>query len=210
MRIGESAFSGCKQLQNIDLPSSIIEIGAGAFAGCRNLLYVKLPNKLKCIDIQLFDHCRKLTHIQIPDSVEVINNMAFELTNLNSVHLPKNLKKIGVMAFAGTSLSYIESKSSNFKVENMTIYSGNGKELIQYYGHDERVVIPNTVVKIADYAFACAYSIRELIIPDSVEEIGKEFLEEVLPDKIIVPAKLKDMVTGLTESYYHEHIIVSE
>ena len=72
------------------------------------------------------------------------------------------------------------------------------------------IVMPSTINKIGDFAFACAYSINELIIPDSVEEIGKSFLEEVLPDKIIVPANLVEIVKDRTESYYHNHIIVSE
>ena len=80
--------------------------------------------------------------------------------------------------------------------------------MIQYYGKERRLVIPNTVVKIADYAFSCAYTIKELVIPNTVEEIGKYFLNEVSPEKIIVPAKLEDIVKNRIESYYHDRIFI--
>ena len=208
--IGGSAFANCQNLQDVDLPSSITTIGGAAFMNCEGLYKIRLPQNLKCIDAQTFYGCRNLTYLNIPDTVEEIGSQALALTNLDEVVLPRNLKKIGVMAFILTPLSRIKTNSNTFVVDNMTIYSKDGKELIQYYGKERKVTVPNTVVKIASMAFACAYSIRELVIPNSVEEIGRAFLNEVLPDKIIVPAKLKNLVIGLTDSYYHSHIIVNE
>ena len=208
--IGDCAFAGCKKLQEIELPSSITEIGGAAFDNCASLYNIILPKKLKRIDVQTFEHCKSLTHIQIPDSVEEIGNYAFALTNLKSICLPQNLKKLGGMCFALAPLERIMSNSESMLVDDMTVYSADRKTLIQYYGHDQRLVIPNGVVKIGDFAFACAYSINELVIPDSVEEIGMYFLEEVLPDIIKVPANLVELVKDRTESYYHDHIIVSE
>lgn len=208
--IGDCAFAGCAKLEEIELPSSITEIGGAAFDNCASLYNIILPRYLKRIDVQTFEHCKSLTRIQIPDSVEEIGNSAFALTSLKSICLPQNLKKLGGMCFALAPLERIMSNSESMLVDDMTVYSADRKTLIQYYGHDQRLVIPNSVVKIGDFAFACAYSINELIIPDSVEEIGKSFLEEVLPDKIIVPANLVEIVKDRTESYYHNHIIVSE
>jgi TPR repeat protein len=209
--IGESSFSGCENLYEISFPSTITKIGAGAFAGCRNLLDVKLPPHLKCIDVQAFDSCRNLTHVLIPNNIEEIGNMAFMSTNLSSVSLPQNLKKIGGMAFAGAPLASINSKSSRFKVDDMTIYSIDGKELVQYYGHDSMFEIPETVVKIADFAFAFAYTLREIVIPDSIKEIGKSFLLEISPDKIYVASeRLKSMVIERTPSWSHINIIVEK
>ena len=208
--IGDCAFAGCKNLEDIELPSSVTEIGGAAFNNCESLYSIKLPKYLKRIEVQTFEHCKGLTHIQLPDSIEEIGNYAFALTSLKSICFPHNLKKLGGMCFALAPLEKIVSNSESMIVENMTVYSADRKTLIQYYGHDQRLVIPNSVVKIGDFAFACAYSINELVIPDSVEEIGKSFLEEVLPDKIIVPVNLVEIVKDRTESYYHNHIIVNK
>lgn len=209
LTIGEAAFFLCEDLQDIVFPSSITKIGSGAFQGCMSFHNVRLPNKLKIIDVQTFDSCRNLTHVFIPDNIEEIGNMAFEATGLKSVCLPKQLKRLGGMAFATAPLSRIETNSTKFRVDNLTVYSADGKELIQYYGKDEKFVIPNTVEKIADFAFAFAYTIREIFIPSSVTEIGKSFLLETSPDKIIVPASLKKIVSERVESWSREHIIVS-
>lgn len=208
--IGDCAFAGCKNLKDIELPSSVTEIGGAAFNNCESLYSIKLPKYLKRIEVQTFEHCKGLTQIQLPDSIEEIGNYAFALTSLKSICFPHNLKKLGGMCFALAPLEKIVSNSESMIVEDMTVYSADRKTLIQYYGHDQRLVIPNSVVKIGDFAFACAYSINELVIPNSVEEIGKSFLEEVLPDKIIVPVNLVEIVKDRTESYYHNHIIVSE
>ena len=208
--IEESAFAACRYLQNIDLPSSIITIRSAAFYQCESLYNLKLPKQIKCIEPQTFEGCRNLTYVTIPDSVEVIGHSAFAMTNIKSISLPNNLKTLYGMAFALAPIIHIESHSEDIIVDNMTIFSADRKELIQYYGKEKRVEVPNTVVKIADFAFACAYSIKELIIPDSVEEIGNCFLDEVLPDKILVPSKLKDLVEQKTESLYHKHIFVTE
>lgn len=206
--IGSCAFSDCKYLRDISLPSSDVEINDAAFCGCESIYEIKLPKGLKRISVQLFDNCHNLTYVDVPDSVEEIGTRAFSCTNLKSVCLPKSLKKIWPMVFVLAPLDQIESNSKSIIVKEMTIYSSDCKELIQYYGKERRLVIPNTVVKIADYAFSCAYTIKELVIPNTVEEIGKYFLNEVSPEKIIVPAKLEDIVKNRIESYYHDCIFI--
>ncbi len=65
------------------------------------------------------------------------------------------------------------------------------RTLKKYEGNDERVVIPEGVTAVDDYAFYGARSLRYLTIPDTVREIGNnvfydcESLEEItLPDSI--------------------------
>ncbi len=44
-KIGEYAFAGCKQLENIDLHDKVETIGAGAFDGCDNLKFLRIPSE---------------------------------------------------------------------------------------------------------------------------------------------------------------------
>lgn len=75
--IGESAFEGCKYLENINLPDSIEHIGKGAFKDCYNLKYVKLPDKLKDIPEYCFSNCQNLEFVVIPDNIKSIEEYAF-------------------------------------------------------------------------------------------------------------------------------------
>lgn len=47
--IGEGAFSGCENIQEIQIPSTVIEIGEGAFSSCRKLSYIVIPNSVSVI-----------------------------------------------------------------------------------------------------------------------------------------------------------------
>lgn len=209
-RIGKYAFNECNNLIKIELPPSITEIGLGVFSNCENLCEITLPHKIKQINAFSFCGCNNLKEVSIPDGVSEIGFEAFSSTDINTVCLPYHLAKLEPMAFVGAPLISIRSNSVYLKVEGMTIYSNDGKELIQYYGHDVKFIVPNTVVKIAKCAFACAYSLKELYIPSSVQEIGVGFLEQVCPNKIVIPAKLKEEVMSRVESYLHENIFIEE
>ena len=62
-------------------------------------------------------------------------------------------------------------------------------------------MIPDTVIKISDFAF-CNATFEELVIPSSVKEIGMDFLSGSDPQKIILPASLKDLVADKIDSYH--------
>lgn len=49
--------------------------------------------------------------------------------------------------------------------------------LTRYFGHDERVVIPDGVESIGDYAFRFRRFLKQVTIPDSVREIGNNAFE---------------------------------
>ena len=64
--IGDSAFRGCKNLQEITLPSSITSVGNNAFLGCKNLLEITLPHSITSIKSDIFRTCYNLQRINIP------------------------------------------------------------------------------------------------------------------------------------------------
>lgn len=209
-QIEDDAFSGCGKLQDIAFPSSITRIGVGAFYECKNFFDIRLPESLEYIGNSAFKDCQNLTYIYIPNSVKIIDHWAFQNTNLKTIRLPERLVRLGNNPFAGSPLVCIESSSENFIVKDMAIYSKDCKTLILYYGNDRIFRIPNHVEKIMDCSFAQAYSIQELIIPNSVKEIGFGFLLNIVPDKIVIPRALKDKVIEQTNNYMKKNIIVDE
>ena len=54
-KIGDYAFSKCRELKEILLPDELEEIGNYAFYECNNLEYVRLPRTLKKIGKQAFN-----------------------------------------------------------------------------------------------------------------------------------------------------------
>jgi len=99
-KIGWAAFSGCKSLEAITFPSSLIEIGDRAFDGCRGLREVVLNEGLEKIGAAVFENCESLEGITFPSTLTEICNRAFRHCHrLREVVLNKGLEKIGERVF---------------------------------------------------------------------------------------------------------------
>lgn len=125
-RIGKHAF-GETGLQEVVVPSSVVELDAGAFYQCwyltnaiiqakissvprdlfsadRALQHVELPNTIKNIEESAFSCC-KFKQIELPDGVTNIANQAFYWTGLRSLQVLPNIQSIGAEAFSKTLIS---------------------------------------------------------------------------------------------------------
>ncbi len=218
--IGDNIFSQCENLKRVALPSSLRKLGARAFTGCKNLSEINTDIKIEKIEKDTFFGCDKLVRFAVPDCVETIGESAFGLCKgLISVTLPYSLRKIEKMAFVHcdnlTSI-YIPSavreisgdafngcnslESITVDPENSKFYS-SGNCIIEKYTEILRVgcqqsIIPEGVVEIGDRAFcgrmqlnaielpsgtirigdgafSDCYGLKEIYIPDSVTEIGE-------------------------------------
>jgi hypothetical protein len=122
LRIGRWAFYKCESLIEIHMPEKLRILGDSAFSSCINLKKVVLPDKLQKIETSVFDLCKSLVDInipkylreipagfldwtsisgklEIPNGVILIDDFAFSNTKIESVVIPKSIKKIGNSAF---------------------------------------------------------------------------------------------------------------
>ena len=76
-RIGDSAFSLCKDLVSCILSNKIEEIGQALFNGCINLNSISIPSGVRRIKYYSFKDCNSLTKLIIPSNVETIESYAF-------------------------------------------------------------------------------------------------------------------------------------
>ena len=99
--IGNAAFNRLSQLEGIDIPEGVKKIGQGAFTLCKNLANLTLPKSLKEIGVGAFNGCAALTNLDIPEGVEIIQELSFaSCDNLKSVIIPQGIKSIGKEAFS--------------------------------------------------------------------------------------------------------------
>lgn len=102
VRIGSNAFNGCTKLANIDLPDSVTNIGPGAFCGCTALASVKLSKGLRDLPNDIFRSCVSLTDIKLNGNIKTIGNNAFaDCCNIRAFSIPPGIKTIGSFAFSG-------------------------------------------------------------------------------------------------------------
>ena len=174
--IGDSAFSDCNGLTNINIPNSVTTIRNGAFQNSY-LSNINIPNSVTTIGNGAFSGCDRLTNINIPNSVKTIGNGAFSscygLTNIN---IPNSVTTIGNGAFKKCGkLASIKISESVTTIRDSVFFECSGLRDIN---------IPNAVKTIGNYAFYDCYGLRNISIPISVKTIGKLcFLELHLLDR---------------------------
>lgn len=70
-------FAGCKNLKDIDVPSSVQLVADNAFSGCENLPKISLPDGCWSIGDFAFSDCKGV-HVCVPSSMQIIRSTAFK------------------------------------------------------------------------------------------------------------------------------------
>lgn len=98
--IGDAAFELCTSLKSISIPQSVTSIGSFAFQYCSSIENITIPSGVKTIRSYTFSNCgNENTNIIISDGVEVIQNSAFESTDIASIIIPASVTEIDYKAF---------------------------------------------------------------------------------------------------------------
>ena len=175
--IGNGAFSDCHSLTSINIPSSVTSIGNEAFSDCRSLTSINIPSSVTSIGKYAFSGCRSLASINIPSSVTSIGEYAFSgCRSLTSINIPSSVTSIGKYAFSGcSSLTAITVDESNpiYSSENNVLLSKKYKSLIRAGVGLEKYDIPSWVTSIGNSAFKGCRSLASINIPSSVTSIGE-------------------------------------
>ncbi len=165
-RIGDFAFSSCEKLEQVTIPSTVTTIGMDAFLHCYNLKSVRLPAGLKTIGASAFFDNWKLSDIQIPDSVTEIGRGAFtQCYELERITLPSGITEIAENLFFGCR-----------KLREVVLQKGIRKIGGNAFGQCAmtRIEIPEGVTSIGEIAFASCNNLAEVILPDSLSVISSD------------------------------------
>ena len=200
--IGEVAFRGCTQLQEIKLPVSLKTIGANAFEGCASLVSVSFPpakaespeqkqeeetktETFKGIEIgaSAFLDCLALETFTIPDTeteTSRIGDNAFRgCVSLRKVSLGNHVTWVGTNAFSGCDAleEFTVSKdNADYGSQDKILYNKSVAGLSDIFYVPMRisgkVVLPETLSKIEAAAFYGRALLTEITIPSGVVSIG--------------------------------------
>ena len=130
-----------------------------------------IPDSVKFVVARAFYGCDQLKTVDFGDGIIEIQEEAFrECTALESIILPKNLETIGEGAFYGCTSAteiYIPKTLTNWKnggYSHPTFYESTALETL---------TIEDGLSVLGGYSsFSCASSLKNLVIPASVEKIG--------------------------------------
>ena len=194
--IGANAFTGCKNLTGVYLPSSVLKIGNSAFAGCESLTDITLEEGLRSIGNHAFSECVLLYNIKLPDSLSQIGQAAFSrCESLEKIALGNRITKIEPYFCKGCyNLSQVDLPN------NLTSI---GQEAFADCEALKNLYLPRRVSDIGPGAFAgCAY-LEEIDIPASVTEIREGVFRNSGLEKIYLPNGLNSIAARAFESCYN-------
>lgn len=155
--MGKGVFTGCENLQSIEIPESVTYIGTYAFNGCKSLKTVTLNEGLTIIKNDAFANCTSLKEIIIPQSVTSIGGSAFSNCSLlKKVVLTKNISVIEGSTFSScTSLADITIPEGVTSIESSAFAKCTNLT---------KITLPSSLTKIDSYAFENCSSLRSVTI----------------------------------------------
>ena len=198
--IGAHAFSGCRSLTSLTLPSGVTSIGESAFTGCSGLTSLTLPSCITTIDDCTFYGCSGLTSLTLPSSVTSIGGSAFYgCSGLTSLTLPSGVTSIGDYAFSGCrSLTSLTLPSSVTSSIGRWVFDGcyNLKECNYFIDSDLETYLAHT----HDWGYIPVDEIKyyhngqeltKLEIPSGVDKIGSySFYKGVNLTSLTLPSSI--------------------
>ena len=101
--VGETAFYGDEKVTFETAPSALESVDTSGFAYCKALKFGEL-NNLKSIGDYAFMYCSGVTGVTLDNSITVIPQGAFWGTRIRNITLPEGLKHIEAAAFMSTML----------------------------------------------------------------------------------------------------------
>ncbi len=211
-KLGKYAFSYCTGIENVDLPLSIEELGYRPFQRTDSLKYLYVPKQFPSTSGEYaggsafmdsgieklvfadgiteindtFSDLPELTEVVIPDSVTKLDHHAFDgCSSLSEINLPKNLKEIEwIGTFGGCeNLREIKIPAS---VEKASYFGSPVLETVEF---------EEGMTKIPD-KFTGSETLRKVIIPDSVTEIGESAFSGCKNLSIIEGANNENLVVS--------------
>ena len=194
--IGNHVFRGCSTLENVILPSNLVEIGSYAFYGCSKLKTINIPAGITSIASYVFYNCSSLTNLTIPESVSSIESYAlYNCSGLLSVVVPRNVTFIGSSAFyncTGELVMNSDIIETNYSSGNYPAYNSSywlygskfskltigstvntiGNYVFNNYDSLKNIAFPNNITEIGNYAFNDCDGLNSITLPNSITSIG--------------------------------------
>lgn len=171
--IGESAFRGCSHLNPITLPDTLTRIGSSAFQSCSSLNRLLIPEGVKSLPALAFANCENLRMLQIPQSVETINPDIVSFSGIQELRVYKGSAGEEFAVSNNIPFNYMQQSSNDFIFQQME----NGVQVVLYTGDVYDVVIPavlsgENVISLSDILFQHNYVVRSVSLPETITSIS--------------------------------------
>lgn len=176
--IGFAAFNGCSAITSITLPSTLTTIDTAAFKGCSSLTKITLPESVSSISTLAFANCGALAEINIPGTITELAPYVFSgCKSLITITIPASITSISDTAFIGCQrlAEVVVAEENATYLSFCGIVYLKADKTIYFIPHSVagEVVLLDGITEIKAGAFLNYPLIDALVIPTSVTKIGE-------------------------------------
>ena len=222
--VGAYAYANCKSVTSLIINANDVSFGEKCFYNCENLEKLVVNGSVRSVGTNSFDNTKiydaseigyyyrnkKVKTGIVKEGVESISYNAFlECENLKTLYIESSVlsslkKQSDEIIFYGCNnleKVAITDDNPNFTVVDDIIYSKDMTRLIRCLPAKKgKVNIPSSVTKIESRAFyGCKYLEGELVIPDSVKELGSYAFSDCLSE---IPLKIGSGIENIKDSTF--------
>ncbi len=219
--IGQEAFKNCSKLGTVNLPQDFEYVFKEIFRGFdyidikggKEKVLLTLAEKEEITDLVIepgctkiwddeFAHCKNLVSVTIPNTVKHIGARAFlGCDKLKSIVIPEGVVSIGTSCFSGLTIESVTLPNS-LKIIADDLFSGCG-QLTDIH-------ISDSVTHIGDNAFTSCQSLKDFILPEKLESIGREAFSFSLSGKLVIPNSVKSIGEGAFRGCEIESLVIGD
>ncbi|WP_196065818.1 leucine-rich repeat domain-containing protein [Bacteroides cellulosilyticus] len=149
---GCSSFARCVNLQEIELPSTLLWIGPKAFSYCIKLTSISIPEGVEAMGSYTFNKCI-IQEINLPAALTSIGRYALNSSRINNLTIPAKVTSIGEEAFSNGTYDQVVIPSNVTSIGNSAFYSANIRNSLE--------ITPSENIQMGNSAFRCEGSYYE-------------------------------------------------
>ncbi len=177
--VGAQALRRDLFIRRVSLPEGVVTIGEGAFQGCRNLEQLDLPESLRWVGDRAFADTA-LTALRLSRTIEHLGEEALLTQGSSPARRPHLLRSLDL-----DERNERFYRESGILCERGVGAKGASKALA-YVGPDSVVRIPDAVNQLAPYAFFDAAEVDELIVHGHLQSIARGSLTFARAPRVLV------------------------
>lgn len=185
--------------ENVNIPLtiegiSVTQIEAAAFEKNTSIRKVILPASLKIIREYAFYQCARLQEVDMPEDLEEIEDHAFYgCRSLEQIRIPQCVHNLGAGVFrnciALTEI-IVDANNTSYGMYNHFLFDKEQKKVISYAEGTlpTKLSIPEGTLVIGMDAFGECITVREIEIPNTLQEVEMSAFYDRISGKYSFPA----------------------